>query len=96
MVDMVLKDDDYLMNITVQVAVQRKKAAAVIALGVQRKNPQSEPDKVGSAVVDIMSQELSKHYKLIDVGLFSAKRIASVREYYETGLTPEEKHQVED
>jgi hypothetical protein len=78
-----LQNDDYLLEITVRLAVRKQDAAEVIALGAQRKQDATELDKVGSAIVDLLDRGLVKHDKLIEVAQYTASRLSSVAKFHD-------------
>jgi hypothetical protein len=73
-----LKDDDYLMEITVRVAVRRRDAAKVIALDPTCEVAETEEDGVLSAVYDIVDDALVQHEDLISLGSSRTERVPTV------------------
>jgi hypothetical protein len=55
-----LHNDDYLLEIRVRLAVRKQDAAAVIALGAQRKQDATELDKVGLSITDLLDRGFVK------------------------------------
>jgi hypothetical protein len=61
-----VKDDDYFVEVTLRMIVRRKDAQAVIALGDKWEDPETERDKVVSAVLDLVQHGLDPHFELIE------------------------------
>jgi hypothetical protein len=78
-----LKNSDYLVEIKIRLAVRKKDAAAVIALGPKWKKDRTEKEKLYSAVFDLIEQGLAKHGDLVQAAQFKARRIPSVAEFHD-------------
>lgn len=77
-----LRDDDYLLEITIRASVRKENAAAVIALTEGHdEDDETEEDRILSAVLDIVDDGLLEHYPLIQYTGASAWRIPTVKHF---------------
>jgi predicted nucleotidyltransferase len=77
-----LRDDDYLLEVTVRVAVRKQHAPAIIALN---ENPfeddETEQGKVLNSVIQMVDDGLLKHESLIDYAGASAWRVPTLKHF---------------
>jgi hypothetical protein len=73
-----LHDDDYLIEITIRLAVHKEDAAALLSLaGPPYSDDHSEHDRIMSAVLDFVDGPIMDH-NCLDYRASSIRRIASV------------------
>jgi hypothetical protein len=75
------KDDDYLFEIKIRVAVRNIDATTVIAQGPKWAKDKTEEAKLKSALFELIGKGLAKHGDLIETLNCAASRFGSVREY---------------
>jgi hypothetical protein len=74
-----LHDDDYLLEITVRLAVHKRDAAALLSLAVPPdSDDDSEEDRVISAVTDLVDEPLIQH-NCVDYRASITRRISTVK-----------------
>lgn len=77
-----LRDDDYLLEITIRASVRKENAAAVIALTEGHdEDDETEEDRILSAVLDIVDDGLLEHDPLIQYTGASAWRVPTVKHF---------------
>jgi hypothetical protein len=74
-----LHDDDYLLEITVRLAVHKRDAAALLSLtGPRYSDDNSEEDRIISAVSDFVDEPIMDH-NYLDFRASSTRRIPTVK-----------------
>jgi hypothetical protein len=74
-----LRDDDYLLEITVRLAVHKRDAAALLSqAGPPHGDDDSEEERIMSAVSDFVDGAIIDH-NCLDYRASSTRRIASVK-----------------
>jgi hypothetical protein len=74
-----LHDDDYLIEITIRLAVDKEDAATLLALaGPPYSDDHSEQDRIMSAVLDFVDGPIMDHNRL-DYRAASIRRIPTVK-----------------
>jgi predicted nucleotidyltransferase len=76
-----LRNDDYLMEVTLRVGVRKKDAQAIVALTEPWEDDETEQDKVLSAVMDLTVQGLDKHQPLIEYDSSTAHRMPNLKAF---------------
>jgi hypothetical protein len=77
-----LKDDDYLLEIKVRVAVRNIDATTVIAAGPKWPKDKTEEAKLLSALYDLISKGMTKRGEAVQPAHYAATRFDSVREFH--------------
>lgn len=76
-----LRDDDYLLEVTVRVSARKRDAPAVMQLAEAHEDDETEGDKVLSAVVDLLDGTFLTHDSLLDFRAATARRISTVKQF---------------
>lgn len=78
-----IKDGDYLMEVTVHIAVRKKDAAAVMALKESWELDDTEQGKVVSAVLDVIDDALNEHSDIIEMESLGASVVPNLEKFRE-------------
>ena len=78
-----LKDDDYLLEIKIRLAVRNEDATAVIAMDPKWAKDRTEETKLTSAIFSLIEKGLAKHSDLIQVARLNPRRVPSVPEFHD-------------
>lgn len=76
-----LRNDDYLVEVTLRVGVRKDDAEATIALTEPWEDNETEQDKVLSAVLDLAEEGLDKHHPLIEYQSGIARRMPNLKAF---------------
>jgi predicted nucleotidyltransferase len=77
-----LRDDDYLLEITIRVSVRRNYAAAVISLTERHdEDDETEEDRILTAVLDLVDSRLLEHDPLLQYAGAAVWRVPTVKHF---------------
>jgi hypothetical protein len=76
-----LHDDDYLLEITVRVAVRKEDAPSVISLTESHDGDDTEEDKIFTAILNLVDGGLLKHDPFLEHTGSSAWRVPTVKRF---------------